>query len=309
MQIKGERLETDFLFDNDYDMVFYPDIGMNVESRFLSNLRLAPIQLTTNSHPVSTFGSQIDYFVTGVESEESPSLASQHYSERLVLIPGIGTHPVTPTYIPAAPKKPADPMLIGCGWGSLKFNDDMLRLLCRIRDRASRRVVFRFLPTLKVDGGGFLVFLRDLQAHLGEDAVQLFPSQPYERYMDRLAECTLALDPFPFGGNTTIVDCMALRLPIVTRCGWQFYNLAGPVMQARFGVHELSARTDDEYIEMAVRLIDDEAFRQRMVDAIRNDHMAERLASLSSAECFVKAMTHLMDKRPDPSERSPLTFT
>jgi len=309
VQIKGERFETDFLFDNDYDMVFYPDIGMNVESRFLSNLRLAPIQLTTNSHPVSTFGSQIDYFVTGAESEESPALASQHYSERLVLIPGIGTHPVTPSYVPRSPKKPADPLLIGCGWGSLKFNDDMLRLLCRIRDRASRRVVFRFLPTLKVDGGGFLVFLKDLESHLGKDAVQLFPSQPYERYMDRLAECTLALDPFPFGGNTTIVDCMALRLPIVTRCGWQFYNLAGPVMQTRFGVHELSARTEDEYVDMAVRLIDDEAFRQRMVDAIQNDHMADRLASLSSAERFVEAMTHLMEKRPDPRERAPLVFT
>jgi starch synthase len=38
------------------------DIGMNVESRFLSNLRLAPAQVTTNSHPVSTFGSKIDFF-------------------------------------------------------------------------------------------------------------------------------------------------------------------------------------------------------------------------------------------------------
>jgi len=309
VQIKGERMDTDFLFDNDYDMVFYPDIGMNVESRFLSNLRLAPIQLTTNSHPVSTFGSQIDYFVTGAESEESPSLASQHYSERLVLIPGIGTHPVQPQYVPKSPKKPADPLLVACGWGSLKFNDTMLRLLRQILDRASRRVVFRFLPTLKVDSGGYLVFLQDLQAHLGEAAVQLYPSQPYDKYMDRLAECTLALDPFPFGGNTTIVDCMALRLPIVTRCGWQFYNLAGPVMQARFGVRELSARTDDEYVEMALRLIDDADFRQRMTDSIDSNGFEERLASLSSAGRFVDAMTHLMEKRPEPGDRSPLVFT
>jgi len=308
VQIKGERFDTDFLFDNDYDMLFYPDIGMNIESRFLSNLRLAPIQLTTNSHPVSTFGSQIDYFVTGAESEESPSLASQHYSERLVLIPGIGTHPVTPAYVPAPPRRPADPLLVACGWGSLKVNDDMLRLLRSILDRASRPVVFRFLPTLKVDGGGFLVFLKDLQSHLGEAAVELFPSQPYERYMERLAECTIALDPFPFGGNTTIVDCMALRIPIVTRCGWQFYNLAGPVMQARFGVHELSARTDDEYVEMALRLIDNAEFRARMVAAIDNDRMAERLASLSDAGRFVEAMTYLMEHRPDPSERAPLVF-
>jgi hypothetical protein len=56
-------------------------------------------------------------------------------------------------------------------------------------------------------------------------------------------------------------------------------------------------------------LIEDAPFRQRMVDTIPSDHFEERLASLSSAERFVEAMTHLMERRPNPDDRSPLIFT
>ena len=38
-------------------------------------------------HPVSTFGGEIDYFM-GSAAAELPELATQFYSERLVLMPG-----------------------------------------------------------------------------------------------------------------------------------------------------------------------------------------------------------------------------
>ncbi|MHC4294443.1 MAG: hypothetical protein ACYSTL_02535, partial [Planctomycetota bacterium] len=57
----NSKLHAESLIDNDFQAVFYPDVGLNVESRYLSNLRIAPIQMVGYGHPTSTFGSQIDY--------------------------------------------------------------------------------------------------------------------------------------------------------------------------------------------------------------------------------------------------------
>lgn len=308
VRFQGMKLHSDFLFDNDFAMAFYPDIGMNVESRFLSNLRLAPIQITTNSHPVSTFGSEIDFFLTGAESEQSPEQAATHYSERLVLIPGIGTRPVVPTYIPSR-QEPADGALyIGCPWGSLKFNHDILQALVRIKAAAVRPVKFRFLATLDATQGHYLPFKRDLERILGAGHVELYANLPYPKYMDRLAECAFALDPFPFGGNTSIVDCMALKMPIVARRGWQFYNLAGPVMLEKFGLGALAVNTEDEYVQLAIRLIAEPDLRTAIVRPLEGAHVADKLAELSQTDKFMEAMTYLLERRPDPKDRTPLQF-
>ena len=55
--------------DNDFAMAYYPDIGMSIESIILANMRIAPIQVTNYGHPVSTFGSKIDYWIGGQETE------------------------------------------------------------------------------------------------------------------------------------------------------------------------------------------------------------------------------------------------
>src|SRR2546429_306824 len=70
-------------------VVYYPDIGMTPQSILLANLRLAPIQIMSLGHPVSTWGSEIDYFISGADVEP-PNYPERNYSERLVLLPGCG---------------------------------------------------------------------------------------------------------------------------------------------------------------------------------------------------------------------------
>ena len=47
------------------------------------------MQVTSYGHSVSTHGAEVDYFVAGEDAEDIKNVAS-HYSERVVLIPGIG---------------------------------------------------------------------------------------------------------------------------------------------------------------------------------------------------------------------------
>ena len=52
-----------------YDFVFYPAVGMHAADIILSNVRLAPVQLTSYGHPASTQSKYIDYFIGGAATE------------------------------------------------------------------------------------------------------------------------------------------------------------------------------------------------------------------------------------------------
>lgn len=311
-KFENGRVNAPELFNNDFGMLFYPDIGMNVESRFLSNLRLAPVQVTTNSHPVSTFGSKIDFFLTGIESEEDPTTAHRHYSERLVLIPGIGTLPEVPTSKVKRKEVAANTsldseLIIACPWGSLKINHKQLCLLRRLSTKVKRRVRFRFLATLGMDSLHYPATLIDLQSVLGE-RVELFADLPYQEYMEKLADSHFAMDAFPFGGNTSIVDCLHLGIPIVTRMGWQFYNRAGPIILKRAGLDELIAYNEDDYIEYGCRLVNDSSLNLAIRQKMEGLNVTSLLSNLSSTDAFVAACSYLINHRPDPTIRTPIVI-
>ena len=304
------RLTAPELFNNNFSMAFYPDIGMNVESRFLSNLRLAPIQVTTNSHPVSTFGSEIDFFITGAESEEAVDSAHRHYSERLILIPGIGT-------LPTIPQTPISfncntvgrgSALVCCPWGSLKANNTIVKTLLEIKNRASKKIIYRFLMTLGADSGHLPPIYQDLVDILGRDSVELFADLPYERYMEKFAECDIAIDAFPFGGNTSIIDSIHLRKPMVSRAGWQFYNRAGSVILKKCGLDELCAESEEGYISIILGLLDHPKFYENTLVKLRNINLEECLGGLTSPSALTDACKFLMGTRPDASQRSPITL-
>jgi hypothetical protein len=62
--------DTRWLAEQRFDAIFYPDIGMIMQSVWLANARLAPVQIGGHGHSVSTLGGEIDYWVSGAETEE-----------------------------------------------------------------------------------------------------------------------------------------------------------------------------------------------------------------------------------------------
>lgn len=70
------------------DVIFYPEIGMDSVSFHLASLRLAPLQVASWGHPVTTGLPTVDLYFSGELIE--PDDADAHYRERLVLLPGTG---------------------------------------------------------------------------------------------------------------------------------------------------------------------------------------------------------------------------
>ena len=71
------------------DVLVYPELGMNAPTFVLAALRLAPIQCAAWGHPVTTGHPTIDAFFSCAAME--PPNAAQHYTEKLIPLPGIGT--------------------------------------------------------------------------------------------------------------------------------------------------------------------------------------------------------------------------
>ena len=74
-----------------FDMIIYPEIGMNNMSYFLAMLRLAPIQLTIIGHPDTTGFKQLDYYVSWKEYHRYEKKSQAYFSETLVQLNEIPT--------------------------------------------------------------------------------------------------------------------------------------------------------------------------------------------------------------------------
>ncbi|MGB2824150.1 MAG: hypothetical protein WBF17_24465, partial [Phycisphaerae bacterium] len=127
MQVAPDgSMDVSPIAENDFQLVYFPDVGMSVESKYLSNLRIAPIQVMTYGHPVSTWGARIDYVIGGAETEV-PERAQENYSERLVLVPGAAAVIAIPSYQPTWPRKQRTETIITCAWNSAKCNYPLLQ--------------------------------------------------------------------------------------------------------------------------------------------------------------------------------------
>ncbi len=287
---------------NDFAMAYFPDIGMSIESVILANMRIAPIQVSNYGHPVSTFGAKIDYWIGGRETEAADR-AREHYSERLVLIPGCGQAPVPITHKPAYPSLPASPVVIDCSWAGQKINDDHLQRLAEIVRRARTPVRFKFFPGGSILENRLIPLKKSIAEVLGAERVQVFGAINYATYMTQLEAAHFALDAHPFGGYNTAVDLLTMRKPVVTLEGNRFYNRSTGYLLRRVGLEELIADTPEQYIELGVRMIDDVAFRDRMIRRLKTADLETTVLSLEHVPSFVRAIDHLLEHHAELSQQ------
>jgi hypothetical protein len=279
---------------NDWGIVYFPDIGMNIESIFLSNLRLAPIQICGYGHPVSTFGSRVDYWLGGrdIESLEDHE---RNYSERLVLVPGSGVAPNRPNYTLKGLYRPGETVVINCPWSAQKVNYPLLECLRRILDGARRRVRCRFFTGGSLMSNSFLPFRRDLERTLGAERVEVFDSLPYPEYMAVMEQGDFSLDSFPFGGYATATDALYLRQPMLTQQGTKFFNRSAASLLRRVGLEELIVSEPGAYEAMALRLIDDQRYRGDVRARLAAVDLERSLFSHDDAKYVVEAFHYLLD--------------
>ncbi|MCA3260960.1 MAG: hypothetical protein ING44_03380 [Telmatospirillum sp.] len=300
--IVNGNIDTSAVYNVGAMVAFYPDVGMSASSVILANQRLAPIQIMACGHPVSTFGSKIDYFLSGrdIETEER---ARRNYSERLVLIPGRGATPNKIEWPRKYPVKSQEPVIVFCPWSAPKTNADILRVLKKISDRSKKHVVFHFSPGGGLRRNGYTPYVMAIHEILGPEHVVIHPPMATQDYLERFEQAHLCLDAFPFGGLNTIVDPLYLGIPPIAYEGTRSFNQYAAHLLRKLGFAELIAGSDEDYIAKALRLIEDTEYREEITRRVAKIDFARDVFGEGEhvAPYFAKAVEYLIEHHDDLS--------
>jgi len=266
------------------DVLIYPEIGMDSTTTRLAALRLAPRQLASWGHPMSTGLPSIDGYLSAEAFE--PDGADAHYTERLVRLPGLGC-----CYRPFDLKpSPIDRGALGiatedrlllCAGTAFKYapRDDALWIDIARRCAPCKLVFFKSRP--EALSALLEARLRQAFGKAGlsfDDHVRFIPWQSHDKFFGLLQDADVLLDSVGFSGFNTAMQAIECGTPVVAWEGeFMRGRFAAAVLQ-RLGLDDWVARDHAGYAERVARLCEDRALRanvkQQIVDrrgALMND--------------------------------------
>ena len=257
------------------DALVFLDIGMDPKTQLVAALRLAPVQCMAWGHPVTSGLPTIDYMLSSELQE--PADADAHYSERLVRLPNLSIS--VPMPLPSADQpitrdpEGAGEEVVYLSAQSLyksvpRYDDIYPRIAAAVPnarfwfiadrlDYATERFRARLERAFAARGLDAARFCR-IKERLDQDA-----------FYDLNRQADVGLDTLYWTGCTSTFEALACGLPVVT---WP-----GPMMRGRHSAAILTmaaltdtiARDADHYVEIAVRLGRDHAWRKRQREAVR----------------------------------------
>ena len=247
------------------DVLFYTDIGMDPYTYFLAFWRLAPVQLVSWGHPVTTGVDTVDYFVSA-EAVEAPGSEDQ-YGERLLRLPAF----FLPRYerpVLQGPLRsremlgmPADRHLYYCLQNVFKLHPEFDFALRRILEQDGRGEVV----LLEAGGRGAMAqleqrFRRTLGALV--ERVRFLPRMPQQDYLAHLAAADVVLDPFHFGGGNSSCEPLSLGVPLVTLPAFQLRGRLTLGLYREMGIEDCVARSPEDFAAIALRLAGEPEYRR-----------------------------------------------
>lgn len=238
-----------------FDILIYPDLGLDSLTWFLAFARLAPVQLTTLGHPVTTGIPNLDAYISATALD--PPGNERFYSEQLLRLSQVSCL--------CSPRRAARPMgraelglpeqgrIYLCAQSLYKLHPDMDPLIAGIL-RCDPEAICVFA------GGGEAQWEQRLRLRwrytLGDLQTRcwVLPKLSQDAFLGLYPLAAVGLDPRPFGGGHTSYEAFAAGLPVIT---WPTERLKGRVTAALYqqmGGSELVVGSAEAYIEMAVRV-------------------------------------------------------
>ncbi|HET8694422.1 MAG TPA: tetratricopeptide repeat protein [Aquabacterium sp.] len=257
------------------DVLIYPELGMDALTAKLASLRLAPVQMASWGHPETTGLPTIDHYLSA-ELFESPQ-AQEHYSEKLVRLPNLGCYFESMVAQPEQLDLQAwgiDPQLpiYVCPGTPFKYMPEYDEALIQIAKRVpGAQFVFlkfsHFAPLTDL----LMTRLKQGFNQAGLDPavhLRLIPWQTRSGFYGLLKQANVFLDTMGFSGFNTVMHAIDCATPIVTLEGRFMRGRFGSAILHRTGLSEQVCHTVDQYVDLAVKLVQDAPLRTQMVDQI-----------------------------------------
>jgi CRISPR-associated protein Csy1 len=248
------------ILSDELDVLVYPELGMHAETFTLAGLRLAPVQVSGWGHPNTPGLPAIDWFFSSAAME--PEGAVAHYSERLGLLPGLGTCYALPKPGKQATRAdfaiPEGRTIYLIPQSLFKIHPDNDELIARVLAEDPRGLAVLFAHGHDAVTQAFGVRLGTAFRRHGMDiqerALFLMPNVPHPTYLRLNELCDVMLDTLHWSGGNTSLDALASGLPVVTLPGKFMRGRQSQAMLAALGAPELIVGNVEDYVSTAVRL-------------------------------------------------------
>lgn len=253
------------------DVMLYAGIGMFPFTIYLSNLRLAPLQLVGLGHGASTFCEEINGFVI----EEDLVGEERCFSETVIRVPADAMPFVPPADIRRVPvtrtpfltrqqaqwREPLPVRVAVCA-SVMKINPNFLATLADIQLRS--RVAVQFCFYMGFAQGLTLDYLRDA-IHAVLPGAEVNAHMPVQEYQTALNSCELFVSPFPYGNMNGVVDAVRQGLPGVCLTGPEVHSHIDGGLFRRLGLPEELVTTGyEEYTRAVLRLVEEHDWREML---------------------------------------------
>jgi protein O-GlcNAc transferase len=254
--------------------------------------RPAPIQITYLGYSATTGMRQIDYLVTDSILDQPGD--EQLYSEKLIRLPGGFSTYLPSADMPEVSERPAaGPITFISMHPLVRLNDTVTELWARIllRIPESRLLIARdFLSEVAQQR------LKDRFASLGVNAnrLDLHRIDMAVGHLHHYAHVDISLDSFPWSGHTTACEALWMGCPVVTLYGASHAGRRVASVLNQLGLSELIAHSQDEYVEIAVKLAGDPDkranWRNNLRQIMRSSPLMDAIGLTRNLEAVYKSV-------------------
>ncbi|MEP5687646.1 hypothetical protein [Nisaea sp.] len=281
--------------NDELDCLVFPDLGMGKNSFVLAAFRLAPLQMVSWGHPVTTGLPTMDVFLTSDAME--PEGGEAFYSERLVRLPRLGIY-YHPTHATSGNRAafglPEKAIVYLCCQAQQKYLPQYDYLFPAIAAKVpeARFVFIEHRQFSKVNQA----FRQRIEAafraeSLDSDKHLVF--LPWQEWQDFLRLCSVSdvfLDSIGWSGGNTTLEALAQGLPPVTLPGRFMRGRHTMAMLKLMEIDDLIAVDEADYVRIAVRMGSDvelrTALRERVLE--RRDRLYKDTEAVRAFEETVR---------------------
>ncbi len=254
------------------DAIHYTHIGMNPFLYFLAFARLAPLQTNGMGHPETSGIASIDYYLSYQLFE--PSDAKSHYTEELhCLKNGINyVEPIEPPqhYLSRAELSlPEDKNIYLCPMIIHKIHPEYDQLVADILKKDEHGVFVFFIR----NGVQWHLDIQSRLSHYGSaiyDRVLFLPEADNHHFMSALKQADAVIDTLHFGGGSTFYISFNLDVPVITYPTEFARGRIAAGIYKLFNMEEMTADSFTEYVDLAYKMANDTAFRQKTIHELQD---------------------------------------
>jgi protein O-GlcNAc transferase len=271
------------------------DVLVDLTGHFIFNrlraiaARAAPVQAAFPNFPGTTGCPGIDYFFT--DKWTSPPGTQRAFSEQLYRLASgclMYTPPEDGPPVGPLPMRRNGGPVFGVFQRLSKFNEGVWDAVAAVLSRApsARLLIQNGDPELdRPESETSRRLYHELDARgINPARLTLRGPLPYRAHLSAVTQVDVALDTFPYAGQTTTCESLWMGVPVVTWPATTHASRVGAGLLSRIGRTEWIADSQDAYAAIAASLVSDVKALSRVRQGLRHDVIrggltdAERLA-------------------------------